>query len=215
MRYGFIRAQERTHRVSRLCAALAVSLSGYYAWPDRLLSVRVAEDQQLLPILRQIHREMHEEYGAVKLRREARHRGIPLWPPSSRPAAEIRRARGPTGPSLPPHRRTPSTPPAGAQPSPAAIYHIGAESGVGGRCHECADASRLALCGGAPGFVFAPRDRLGHECSARSTADTGRLGHGGRQRRVRPGLIHHSDQGTQYTAWPINGSSCVSVWFRV
>ena len=76
MRYAFIRTHEQTHRVSRLCRALAVSRSGYYAWRDRSPSARAVEDRRLLAILRQIHRERREEYGAVTLWREAMARGI-------------------------------------------------------------------------------------------------------------------------------------------
>lgn len=75
MRYAFIQAQEPNHRVTRLCRALHVSRSGYYAWQDRPPSARVTADQQLLLILRQLHREMREQYGAIKLWRERYKRG--------------------------------------------------------------------------------------------------------------------------------------------
>ena len=61
MRYAFIRTQARTHRVTRLCAALAVSRSGYYAWRDRPVSARTAADQRLLPELRWLHQQTREE----------------------------------------------------------------------------------------------------------------------------------------------------------
>jgi transposase InsO family protein len=76
VRYAFIRAQERMYRVTGLCAALAVSRSGYYAWRDRAPSARAVEDHRLLPLLRHIHQEMREEYGAIKLWREATRRGL-------------------------------------------------------------------------------------------------------------------------------------------
>ena len=65
MRYAFIRTQEAHHAVTRLCRALAVSRSGYYAWRDRPPSVRATEDQQLLLALRTLHHEMREQYGAI------------------------------------------------------------------------------------------------------------------------------------------------------
>jgi len=40
------------------------------------MSARVVADRRLLPLLRQIHQEMREEYGAIKLWREATARGI-------------------------------------------------------------------------------------------------------------------------------------------
>jgi putative transposase len=76
VRYAFIRTQEDAHRVTRLCAALAVSRSGYYAWRDRPLSARTAEDQRLLPVLRRLHQEAREGYGAIKLWRALNQHGI-------------------------------------------------------------------------------------------------------------------------------------------
>lgn len=76
MRYAFIRTHERTYRVMRLCAALAVSRSGYYVWRDRAPSAHAVEDHRVLSLLHQIHQEMREAYGAIKLWREARRRGI-------------------------------------------------------------------------------------------------------------------------------------------
>ena len=76
MRYAFIRTQERVHRVTRLCHALAVSRSGYYAWRQRGLSARAAEDAQLAKLLCRLHEETREQYGAIKLWREAQARGI-------------------------------------------------------------------------------------------------------------------------------------------
>jgi len=52
VRYGFIAAHAGAHRVSRLCAALGVSRSGYYAWRHRPVSARTEADQRLLPVLR-------------------------------------------------------------------------------------------------------------------------------------------------------------------
>src|SRR5918993_2260561 len=76
VKYAFIRTQESVHRVTRLCRALAVSRSGYYAWRNRGLSARATEDAQLAKLLRRLHEETREQYGAIKLWREAQTRGI-------------------------------------------------------------------------------------------------------------------------------------------
>jgi putative transposase len=76
VRYAFIRTQESVHRVTRLCHALAVSRSGYYAWRNRGPSARALEDDQLAKRLRRLHQETREQYGAIKLWREAQARGI-------------------------------------------------------------------------------------------------------------------------------------------
>jgi putative transposase len=76
VRYAYFRTQARIHRISRLCAALAVSRSGYYAWRDRPVSARTTEDQPLLPVLRRLHAQAREGYGAIKLWRAVNQRGI-------------------------------------------------------------------------------------------------------------------------------------------
>src|SRR5688572_23072438 len=76
VRYAFIRTHESIHRVTTLCHALSVSRSGYYAWRHRGPSARAAEDAHLARLLRQLHEETREQYGAIKLWREAQARGI-------------------------------------------------------------------------------------------------------------------------------------------
>jgi len=76
VRYAFIQTQERAHRVTRLCAALAVSRSGYYAWRDRPASARTVADQPLLPELCRLHQQGREEYGAMKLWHALRQSGV-------------------------------------------------------------------------------------------------------------------------------------------
>ena len=65
MRYAFIRDHASAHRVTCLCTALGVSRSGYYAWRLRPLSARREADHRLLPVLRRLHRQTREQYGAV------------------------------------------------------------------------------------------------------------------------------------------------------
>ena len=76
MRYAFLRTQEGTHRIIRLCAALGVSRSGYYAWRDRPVSARTAADQRLLPMLQRLHHQTREAYGTLRLWRALTRRWI-------------------------------------------------------------------------------------------------------------------------------------------
>ena len=178
MRYAFIRAQECAHRVTRLCAALAVSRSGYYAWRDRPASARTVEDQRLLPVLHRLHQQMrhwgtmtrdilwdHQVMAGVEPERD------PVRPPSRGTAPEARRPRSPADPPLPRHRRAPSAAAARAQSVAATLRDDHPQSCVGGRFHRRPYAGGVALCGGAPGSVFSTGDRLGHECQARPTSD--------------------------------------------
>ena len=200
MRYAFIRAQEHTHRVTHLCRALAVSRSGYYAWRDRPLSARRVEDQRLLPLLRRLHQEMREEYGAIKLWREATQRGIRcgrhrvarLRQLAGLEARRVRRFR-----VIVEHHQLPS-------PAPNRLQQHFVTTGlnrvwVGDVTHVATRAGWLYV---AVLLDLYSRRAIGWAMSARPdqqlTLDA--LTMAVRQRRVRPGLIHHSDQGAQYSA---------------
>jgi hypothetical protein len=54
------------HRVKRLCAALSVSRSGFYAWRSRAENRRTLENRALLLEIRRVHTQSREAYGALK-----------------------------------------------------------------------------------------------------------------------------------------------------
>lgn len=76
MKHAFIEAQRPMHRVERLCAAVGVSRSGYYAWRSRPESRRAQENRTLLLQIRRIHTENREAYGAVKTWRALQAEGV-------------------------------------------------------------------------------------------------------------------------------------------
>lgn len=200
MRYAFIRTQEPIHRVTRLCRVLAVSRSGYYAWRSRAVSARATEDAQLVELLRRLHEDTREQYGAIKLWREARARGIRcgrhrvarLRKLAGLEARRVRRFR-----LIVEHHQLP--PPAPnllqqcfATPRLNRVW-VGDVTHVATRAGWLYVAILLDLCS---------RRVIGWAMSARPdqqlTLDA--LAMAIRQRRVRAGLIHHSDQGAQYSA---------------
>ena len=199
MRYAFIRTQAQTHRVSRLCAALAVSRSGYYAWRDRPVSARAAEDHQLLPVLRDLHQQTREGYGALKLWRVltargircGRHRVARLRKLAGLEARRARRFR-----VIVEHHQLP-------RPAPNRLQQrfVTTELNrvwVGDMTHVPTRAGWLYV---AVLLDLYSRRAIGWAMSARPdqqlTLDA--LAMAVHQRRVRPGLIHHSDQGAQYS----------------
>lgn len=52
MTFAFIRQHRQDYPVTRLCAALDVSSSGYYAWLDRPESPRQQENRRLTAKIR-------------------------------------------------------------------------------------------------------------------------------------------------------------------
>ncbi|MDI3461551.1 MAG: Transposase [Nitrospira sp.] len=199
MRYAFIRTQEQTYRVTRLCRALAVSRSGYYAWRSRAISARAAADAQLVRLLRRLHEETREQYGAIKLWREARARGIQcgrhrvarLRKLAGLEARRVRRFR-----IIVEHHQLP--PPAPnllqqcfATPRLDRVW-VGDVTHVPTRAGWLYVAVLLDLCS---------RRVVGWHMSAKPDQQLTltALAMAVRQRRIRPGLIHHSDQGPTYS----------------
>ena len=76
MKYGFIRAHQDQFSVSRMCAVLKVSRNGYYDWLDRPDSKRCKENRVVLSQIRAVHDRSRQAYGALKTWRELRAKGF-------------------------------------------------------------------------------------------------------------------------------------------
>jgi putative transposase len=59
-----------------MCRVLGVSPSGYYAWRKRGPSRREQRDGELLEMIRRVHTESRETYGAPRIHAELRAQGI-------------------------------------------------------------------------------------------------------------------------------------------
>ena len=75
MTFQFIDAQRQQFPVERLCAALDVSDSGYYAWRQRPISAREQTNQELLMHIRTIHAQSRRTYGSPRVHAELRAQG--------------------------------------------------------------------------------------------------------------------------------------------
>jgi putative transposase len=74
--YAFIESERANHRVSAMCRALKVSKSGFYGWRDRAPSARARADAALSEKIARIHRESRETYGAPRVHFELRTLGV-------------------------------------------------------------------------------------------------------------------------------------------
>ncbi len=70
MKYAFVRAHSKEHKTSRLCHALDVSVSGYYAWRDRPESVRAQRNRALVASIEDFHRASRRTYGSPRIHRD-------------------------------------------------------------------------------------------------------------------------------------------------
>lgn len=62
--------------ISAMCRLLGVSRSGYNAWKDRGPSERARSDASLIELISEIHARSHGTYGAPRIHAELAHRGI-------------------------------------------------------------------------------------------------------------------------------------------
>jgi len=65
-----VSAHQAQHRVATMCRVLEVSTSGYYAWRSRPASKRAREDGVLLRRIRTIHAASRETYGVPRVYKE-------------------------------------------------------------------------------------------------------------------------------------------------
>lgn len=76
MRYRFIEDNRDEFSVAAMCRVLEVSESGYYAWRSRDESQRQGQNRKLLVEIKAIHQESDQTYGSPRVHRELKARGI-------------------------------------------------------------------------------------------------------------------------------------------
>jgi len=73
-----VTAHQAVHPVAALCRSLGVSPSGYYAWRKRPLSPRARADVELTAQIEAVHRGSRGTYGAPRIHAELTAAGIPI-----------------------------------------------------------------------------------------------------------------------------------------
>lgn len=76
MKYTFIAAHEQEFQVRRMCRALEVKRSGYYAWRKREPSTRAQANQALLDMIKTEHNNSRKTYGSPRLFVLLRRKGV-------------------------------------------------------------------------------------------------------------------------------------------
>lgn len=75
MRYRIIQAYAGRYPLRLMCRTMAVSPAGYYAWRARPESARAAANRALLTDIRQLHRESRQTYGSPRIWHALREQG--------------------------------------------------------------------------------------------------------------------------------------------
>jgi len=201
MRYRFIDAEKAHHSVQRLCYCMGVSRSGYYAWRCRPASQRMKDDMVLLAHIRAAFEGSRASYGRPRMVAELRSMGFAVG------HTRVGRLMRENGLQAIRTRRRPSFPrrktlPYGYAPNLLVqnftASRPNAKWGV--------DLSYIATANGwlylavvmdlysrrIVGWYMSDRMKQDLALSALNMAIT--------LRQPPPGLIHHSDRGSQYVA---------------
>lgn len=198
--FKLIDAERAIYPVSVLCRVLKVSRSGYYGWKDRPPPRRAQEDAVLTEKIREIHERSRETYGSPRVHAELRSIGVRC---SRKRVARLMREEGLAGciRGRRKHttRRDEHAVPAedlvrrdftAAMPNrlwTADITYVDTEEGFLYLAFVL-DAYSRRLVGWAM------------ESHLRTELVVDALQMAVWRRKPAPGLIHHSDQGVQYTS---------------
>jgi len=202
MRFRLIEAEKAEHTISRLCTVVGVTRAGYYAWRRRGPSLRQLGDDELARLIVEIYDGSHQTYGAVRINDELRdEHQIRV---GRKRVARLMRQRGIKG--IPGQGRTRRTtiPDAKAPPAPDLVER--------NFTAERPNALWLADVTYVPtleGWLFLgvvmdmySRKIVGWSMRDDLKADlvVDALAMAITRRRPPPGLVHHSDRGSQYTS---------------
>ncbi len=197
-------AHQAVHHVATGCRVLGVSPSGYYAWRKRPLSPRARADVELSADIDAIHRASRGTYGAPRVHAELAALGIHI---GRKRVARLMRALGVQGVS---RRRWPRTTVRDSAQPPAPDLVARDFTAPGPNHLWVADITYIPT---GAGFLYLAvvldvwsRRVIGWamECHLRTELVLAALDMAVAQRRPTD-VIHHSDQGCQYTSVAFGG----------
>ncbi len=198
MIYSFIDAKKVEHPASRICQVLAVSQSGYHAWKGRTASPRRRQDVMLSVHLRAAFQHSHETYGSPRLAHELRGQGFAV---GRRRIARLMRESGLCAWQKCRFVRTTDS-----------GHALSIAPNLMGQCFDASGpdekwASDITYVWTCEGWLYLAvvidlyaRRVIGWEASSRIDAalPLSALEKALAVRKAKPGLIHHSDRGSQY-----------------
>ena len=201
MKYAWIDTQRTCYALSEMCPVLAVSISGYRAWKRGGKADRCRlTDAQMLALIRAMHAELKGAYGSPRMVQELRTRGFSA---SKARVERLMRENGirarhkrkfkvttdskhtlPIAPNLLDRHFTPAAP---NQVWTSDITYLWTNEGW----------LYLAIV-----LDLFNREVIGWSLKPRMTADivTDALTMAWFRRKPAPGVLHHSDRGSQYAS---------------
>ncbi len=200
MKYAFIEQHRQQFPVSRLCAVLGVSPSGYYAARGRQPSQRAQANQRLGVHIRIAHRASRQTYGYRRIQQELRAQGLTV---GRHRIARLMRQMGLRVKARRPYKRTTRANPG----HPVASNRLQRDFTARQPNQKwVADITYIATQQGwlylAVVMDLFSRKIVGWSMDTRLKTDlvANALHMALRQRRPQANLLHHSDRGSQYTS---------------
>jgi putative transposase len=194
-----VKANQAEFTVGRMCRLLGVSPSGYYAWLGRGESVRSGEDRFLGEVIVEVWKDSHRSYGAPRVHVELAEKGIRV---GRKRVARLMRIHQIQGVTRRKRYRTTVRDPAG-RPAPDLVqrrFQADAPNRI-----WVADITEIPT-GEGPLFLACVQDTWSRRIVGwamathmRTELITAALEMAISQRHP-TGVVHHSDQGSQYTS---------------
>lgn len=200
--YRFVERERASHHLVTLCRVLGVSRSAYHAWACRTSSHRAAADAALTELIRDIHVTSRGTYGAPRVHARLGAAGVRV---GRKRVARLMHEVGLVGVHRRRRRRPTRRPAPRAWTTAPDLVRRRFGASAPDRLWV-ADITELPTQEGAL-YLAAIVDAFSRACIGWSMADHLRtslvleaLDAAVARRQPRPGLIHHSDRGTQYTS---------------
>jgi putative transposase len=198
--FEFVDVEQAHFPITRLCRLLGVSPSGYYAWRRRPPSEHTVSEARLSRRIRAVHDRSRCTYGAPRVHAELRAEGVRT---SRKRVARLMRQAGLVGCHRRRHLQT--TQREAAQPAAADLVERDFSAAAPDRLWV-ADITYIPTWSG---FLYLAvvldvfsRRVIGWAMAShlRTELVLAALDMAIARRRPRPGLVHHSDHGCQYTS---------------
>jgi len=200
MKYRFIEMHQKMYPVGQQCCALGVSRSGYYAWRERRKKGEDDARRALIEHIRRIHKKSRRTYGSPRIHAELRAEGVVC---NRKRVARLMRLEGIQGR----RKRRKAATTNSKHPYPVAPNLLNREFEAEAPNEKwVADITYIPTREGwlylAAVLDLYSRKIVGWSMSHQVTADLieDALRMALYERQPDPGLLHHSDRGSQYAS---------------
>ena len=201
MKYEFIATHQGEHTIQGMCRVLRVGRSGYYAWCARPLSQRAQANQKLVAQIQAEHRASRETYGSPRIQVALQCKGVACGRHRIARLMRLHRIIGRKA-----HKRSPTTTQRNpkAIPAPNLLNQDFSAAAINQKW-----VSDITYIDTAEGWLYLAvvMDLFSRQVVGWAMADHMQtslveeaLKMAMRKRHPTEGLLHHSDQGSQYTS---------------